>query len=77
MAEIQSLMGITDSYEHLFPEIRTSDDLAKIFGTYDQLEMTDKDRRKEQAREKANVSGEIKDIVANPDESIKGFVKVL
>ena len=77
MTKITGMIGMADSYAHLLPEVKTSEDLAKIFGTYDQLEMTDKDNRKEYTRLKANVSSEIRDIVANPTESINEFVIVL
>ena len=40
------MMGITQSYGHLFPEVRTEQDLDNIFGKYDQLDMDDQDRKK-------------------------------
>ena len=43
MQKINRMMGVHQSYQHLLPEMRSVKDFDKLFGSFDQLEMTDKD----------------------------------
>ena len=44
------VMGITNAHEHLVPPIKSSDDLANMFGALDSLESTEADEKRERIR---------------------------
>lgn len=47
MEKVRQMMGITQSYEHLLPTIRSTKDVGKIFGNEDPLQETNSDSRKQ------------------------------
>jgi len=42
------MLGVTESYGHLLPSIKSERDIGKIFGQIDPLEMTPAEKRKAQ-----------------------------
>ena len=68
--EIKKMMGISNSFSHLVPEMKNEDDLRNIFGEQDPLAVNEKDRIRQVVERENKIQKDFSKLLANPENSL-------